>query len=104
MDFTDLFLNSTIKSTNNSIMNISANDLKTRGAKALSEGFQKDDVLFVEVRGKKKYVVLPIETYSDFREYELLKSWEESKADIAAGRYKVLTVEEHIKELKKVIF
>ncbi len=44
---------------------ITANDIKTRGVKAIEEGLEQDDRLSITVRGQVKYVVLKAEDYAD---------------------------------------
>jgi hypothetical protein len=60
---------------------------------------EKADELFINVRGKNKYVVLDIERYNEFRQNELDIAHMKVMKDIQEGRYKVQTASEHIKEL-----
>lgn len=75
---------------------VTANELKTRGVSAVEEGLKHDDEVLISVRGKNRYVVMDVEKYAKFREYELAVALAEAKADIAAGRYSTDTVAAHI--------
>jgi PHD/YefM family antitoxin component YafN of YafNO toxin-antitoxin module len=81
---------------------ITAQELKTRGSQILEEKTKKDKEAFITVRGEKSYVVLTISKYNYLRDCELEAALKESEADLAAGRFKIMTPEEHIKALKNV--
>jgi hypothetical protein len=51
------------------------------------------------VRGKEKYVILPIETYNQLREYELDAAILKAQKDYAEGRYHTGTIEEHLQRV-----
>lgn len=78
---------------------LTANDIKTRGVKAIDEEMEKREEVGITVRGKVKYVVVPVEKYDEFREWELDKAIEESNRDIENGDFVKETVEEHLKRL-----
>jgi hypothetical protein len=80
-------------------MTITANEVKTNGVSIFGDMLQKADELFINVRGKNKYVVLDIERYNEFRQNELDIAHMKVMKDIQEGRYKVQTASEHIKEL-----
>lgn len=82
---------------------ISANDLKTRGVKLLEEISNKKEPqeVLVNVRGKTKYAILPIDYYNKLRELELESALQESFRDISEGRYTIETVDTHLKNLAK---
>jgi prevent-host-death family protein len=50
---------------------ITANDLKTKGIGAIEQVVTDGREVIITVRGKQKYVVLPIEEYNQLREFEL---------------------------------
>jgi non-homologous end joining protein Ku len=79
---------------------VAANDLKTKGIKAIEEALQNQTEAPVSVRGQVKYVVMEQEHYLYLRECELEAALAESRADLAAGRFVKETVAEHIKRLK----
>jgi len=81
---------------------ITANELKTKGVKALDEKFKKSDEIGITVRGKMKYVVVKVEDYDDYYEYRIQKAHQEVKAEIAAGEYST-SMEEHFAELDEVV-
>ncbi|MCK5761067.1 MAG: type II toxin-antitoxin system prevent-host-death family antitoxin [Candidatus Delongbacteria bacterium] len=80
---------------------ITANDLKTKGVSLIEEEAAEYGEAIITVRGKVKFVVLPIEKYNEFREYELLVALDESRKDIEEGRFKVESVEDHIKRITR---
>ena len=79
-----------------------ANDLKTKGIKAIEEALLDQLEAPVSVRGRVRYVVMSQEQYQYFRECELEAAIAESKADLAGGRFVKETVAQHIKRLKKM--
>ena len=54
------------------------------------------------MRGKNKYVVMPIETYNRLRECELETALLECKKDLTEGKGFIESVEEHIKRTTSV--
>jgi len=66
---------------------ITANELKTKGVSILNEETSEGNEVIVTVRGKNKYVVLPIEKYNYLRECELEAALLEAKRDIKEGRF-----------------
>ena len=78
---------------------ITANELKTKGVSILEKALVESDDAIITVRGKEKYVVIDVKKYSKFREYELEIALLEAKADIAAGRTKRESVDEHMKRV-----
>jgi len=87
---------STIKDT---IMVISANEVKIKGVSIFENLLNKFDELIINVRGKDKYVVIDIERYKKFRESELDIAYLKAMQDVKTGNYKSQTASEHIKEL-----
>jgi prevent-host-death family protein len=81
------------------IARVTANDLKTKGVNFLEEISRENDGVIITVRGKEKYVILPIEEYNQLREYELDEAIRDAKADIEAGRYQTGTVGEHLERI-----
>jgi prevent-host-death family protein len=84
------------------ITQVTANDLKTKGVNFLDEVAKESDGIIITVRGKEKYVILPIEEYNQLREYELDAAIREAKADVQAGRYHTGSVDEHLERIRHV--
>jgi len=80
---------------------ITANDLKTKGVKILDKETSEGSEVIVTVRGKDKYVVLPIEKYNYLRECELEAAIQETKKDLKDGKYVKESVAKHIKRITR---
>ncbi|SFV57556.1 HigA protein (antitoxin to HigB) [hydrothermal vent metagenome] len=80
-------------------MIISANDLKVKGVSLLDNLLSTLDEVLISVRGKNKYVVVDMARYEYLRECELEQAYRDVQADIQTGNSKVMTAEEHLKEL-----
>jgi PHD/YefM family antitoxin component YafN of YafNO toxin-antitoxin module len=81
-------------------MTITANQVKQRGVSVFDEILEKFDQFVITLRGKKKYVVMDIERYKELRAKELDMAYLGVMEDVKNGDYKVLSVEEHLNELK----
>lgn len=81
---------------------ISANDLKTKGVKAIEDALTTQPEVAVSVRGKIKYIVMSEEQYQYLRECELEAALAESRADLEAGRFVKETVAQHIRRINKL--
>lgn len=81
---------------------ISANDLKTKGVKAIEEALASQPEVAVSVRGQVKYIVMSQEQYQYLRECELEAALAESKADIDSGRFVKETVAQHVRRINKL--
>ncbi len=80
-------------------MVISANDLKVKGVSILETMLEKLDEVLISIRGKNRFVVVDIKRYNYLRECELEKALRDTQEDIANGNSRVLSSEEHFKEL-----
>jgi prevent-host-death family protein len=78
---------------------LTANELKQKGAKALRIATSDNNEVIITVRGKSKYVVLPISLYNRLRENELEIALIESRKDFKYGKFIEESVEEHIKRI-----
>ncbi len=76
---------------------ITANELKTKGVSIINEETSDGNEVIVTVRGKNKYVIVPIEKYNYLRECELEAALLETKRDIKEGKFVKESVEKHIK-------
>jgi len=81
---------------------LTAQELKTKGAKILQEKTKKFKETIISVKGKNSYVVLTIDHYNYLRECELEAAFRESQADLKKGRFSIKSVKSHIKDLKNV--
>jgi PHD/YefM family antitoxin component YafN of YafNO toxin-antitoxin module len=81
---------------------ISANDLKTKGVKAIEDALASQPEVAVSVRGQVKYIVMSEEQYQYLRECELEAALAESRADLEAGRFVKETVAQHIRRINKL--
>ncbi len=80
---------------------ITANEIKTKGISVLDEISKEDEEAVITVRGKQKYVVIPIEKYNRVREYELQAAVDEAKRDIEEGKH-YTGIKEHLKRVSDV--
>ena len=78
---------------------ITANELKIKGLSAVEPHLQSDEEVLISVRGKNKYVMMDLDKYTKLREYELAIALQEAKADVAADRYSVGTVGDHLRQI-----
>ena len=79
---------------------ISANDLKTRGVSAIEAALAHDSGAVISVRGKNRFVVMPIEQFHYLRECELEAALAQTKSDLSEGRFIISSPEEHLQRLK----
>jgi len=80
---------------------ITANELKTKGISILNEETSEGDEVIITVRGKSKYVVLPMEKYNYLRECELEAALHEARKDIKEGKIFKESVQKHIKRITR---
>ena len=80
---------------------ITANELKTKGVSVLNGESTDGSEIIITVRGKNKYVVLPIEKYNYLRECELETALLETKRDLKEGKFTKESVEKHIKRITR---
>lgn len=78
---------------------LTANELKTKGISAVEACLQTAGEAIISVRGKDKYIVMDMEKYNAYREYELEVALQEAKADVAAGRAVKETAQQHIERM-----
>ncbi len=83
-------------------MNITANEVKTKGVSAFDAMFEKFNEVLINVRGKNKYCVIPFEEYEEYRAYQLDKAHKEVVRDLEEGRYHTDT-KQHIDSIKQAI-
>lgn len=74
---------------------VTANDLKTKGVSDIERLLQDAQEVVISVRGKPRYVVMDIAHYDFLRECEIAAAWAQTRADLAAGRYRSESADEH---------
>lgn len=75
------------------MLSISANDLKRNGVAGIERAMfnSEESSVMVDVRGKAKYVILSVEEFNQFREYQLDQAISEAEDCIAKGEYSVIS-------------
>ena len=76
-------------------------ELKKKGVSLLEDKVGKNEEAIITVRGKKKYVIISMAKYNQYREYELNAAIIETRKDIKEGNFIIESVDDHIKRLKK---
>lgn len=79
---------------------LTANDLKTKGISVVDKYAKKGQETIVTVRGKEKYVIIPLMEFNRLRECELTAALIESESDLKKGNYKKGSIEAHLKRIK----
>jgi prevent-host-death family protein len=78
---------------------ISANTIKTKGMSFINKFIKNKDEVIVSVRGKRKYVILPIEEYEHIRDLEIEQAVKQAEDDYNNNRYIAESAEEHFKRI-----
>tara|TARA_R110001592_G_scaffold3141_1_gene17520 strand:+ start:1877 stop:2155 length:279 start_codon:yes stop_codon:yes gene_type:complete len=75
------------------MLSITANDLKRSGIAGIERAMCDSDEhsVVVDVRGKAKYVILSVEEFNQFREYQLDQAILEAEKCMANGEYTTIT-------------
>lgn len=81
---------------------VSAGELKRKGISLLDDVVREQGEAIITVRGKNKYVVLDMNAYNRFREFELEAALTETKKDLAEGNFVEESVEDHIKRVQNL--
>jgi len=79
---------------------VSASELKRRGISLLDDIVGEQGGAVITLRGKNKYVVMDMNAYNRFREYELEAALAETKRDLAEGNFVEESVEDHMKRIQ----
>jgi PHD/YefM family antitoxin component YafN of YafNO toxin-antitoxin module len=82
---------------------VSAGDLKKKGISLLDDLVGEQEGAIITVRGKSKYVVIDMNAYNRFREYELDAALAETKKDLAEGNYVEESAADHIKRIRNEV-
>ena len=94
-----LYYNTINRMIKDTIMTISANEVKTKGVSIFSNLLSKFDELIINVRGKDKFVVIDIQRYKELRANELDLAYLQTIQDLKDGKYKTQTAKEHISDI-----
>ena len=81
---------------------VDANDLKSKGIKAIEEALQGQLEAGVFVGGEVKYVVMGQQQFQYLRECELVAALAESKTDLVGGHFVKETVVQHMKRIQQI--
>lgn len=79
---------------------ISANELKIKGVAAIEAALVEQPEATVSVRGKDRFVVMGLAHYRYLRECELEAALAETRADLAAGRFREESAEAHVRRIE----
>ena len=79
---------------------LTANDLKTRGVTDIERILEDEQEVVISVRGKPRYVVVDIAQYDYLRECEIASAWLQGRADVAAGRYRRESADQHVARIQ----
>ena len=79
---------------------VTANDLKTKGISDIERLLQSEQEVVISVRGKSRYVVMDIAHYDFLRECELLAAWQQTREDVAEGRFRRESADAHMARVK----
>jgi hypothetical protein len=79
---------------------VTANDLKTKGVSDIERMLQEAEEVVISVRGRPRYVVMDIAHYDFLRECEIAAAWAQTRADLAAGRYRREGADVHVTHIK----
>ena len=80
-------------------MIVTANDLKVKGISYLEGLVKTYSEIIISVRGKNRYVVLPIEEYERLKEADLEMAVREAEEDYGKGKYTKETAADHFKRI-----
>jgi prevent-host-death family protein len=81
------------------MLTITANDLKTKGIPIIEDSLNDQNEAVITVRGKPRYVVMTMAHYDYLRDCELDAALNETKADIAAGRFVQESAADHVRRV-----
>lgn len=82
---------------------VSAGDLKKKGISLLDDLVEEQEGAIITVRGKSKYVIIGMNAYNRFREYELEAALAETRKDLAEGHYIEESAADHIKRIRNEV-
>jgi len=83
-------------------MTIPANELKTKGIKAVEKEIEENQEAVITVRGEQKFVIVDMQRYNYLRECELEAALAEAKIDLQNNNVQDENIKEHIKRVTSV--
>jgi len=81
---------------------IPVSDLKTKGVSILDKFPSDYEEAVITVKGRSRYVVIPVEKYYRLREHELEAALRETREDLKAGRITRDSISEQISKITGV--
>ena len=81
---------------------ITANEIKTKGIVSIDAVLREQEEAIISVRGKDRYVVMDMKTYSRLRVCELEAALYQTRREIAEGKGIKENVDEHIVRIQKL--
>jgi PHD/YefM family antitoxin component YafN of YafNO toxin-antitoxin module len=79
----------------------SANELKTRGIAAIESALADQREATISVRGKNRYVVMPLEQFHYLRECELEAALAQTRRELATGSAVREGAEAHVERMER---
>lgn len=95
--------NRTIYDVEQSMVELTANDLKVRGISAIEQALAKQPEAVISVRGKPRFVVMDMAQYHHLRECELDTALSQIRADVEAGRFVQESASAHMARLEALL-
>jgi len=83
-------------------MTIPANELKTKGIKAVEKEIEENQEAVITVRGEQKFVIVDMQRYNYLRECELEAALAEAKIDLQNNNVQNESIKDHIKRVTSV--
>jgi hypothetical protein len=74
--------------------------LMTKGVSDIARMLQDAQEVVISVRGKPRYVITDISRYDFLRECEIVAAWAQTRADLAAGRYRREGADAHLARIE----
>ena len=88
------------------MLSINANDLKRNGIAGIERAMLSglNNSVVVDVRGKAKYVILPVDEFNQYREYQLEQAIKEAEHCSDSGKFTTIEdIENYALVLEKEI-
>lgn len=80
------------------MISINGREVESLGLAAIEDALEKVQVLVINDDGRK-FVVMTPDHYEHLLESDLLAAVADTKDDLAAGRFSVMTADEHVNKL-----
>lgn len=79
---------------------ITASEIKIHGVASIEAVLKEQSEATISVRGKDRYVVMDIDTFNRFREFELEAALYQARQEIRDGRGFEESVDDHLKRIQ----